>query len=258
MSSLLGRHVLVVGGGQQLYGQADAPVGIGRAIALTCARAGARLAVADVDEDAARATAELIDKDGDAPIVLAVDAADEAQFAAGIRQAADALGGFDGLVMNTGIVGGWNLENTSTEDWDRVFAVNVRGHFLGCKYALPMMQDGAAVVLTSSTAARLPSTSNIPAYGSSKAALDGLLRYVAKEAAPRGIRVNIVMPGLIDTSLGRLASQVKPDRDETPIPLGRKGTGWDVANATAFLLSDAASYITGQTLVVDGGLSSLR
>ena len=81
---------------------------------------------------------------------------------------------------------------------------------------------------------------------------------MAKEAAPKGIRVNLVVPGLIDTALGRLATMVRPERAQTPIPLGRQGTAWEVAYATVFLLSQEASYITGQSLVVDGGLSTVR
>ncbi len=255
--SLQGRRVLLIGGGQQDYGQQSPPIGIGRAMARASARAGATVAVADLDPGAAEETLGAVREDGGDGCAVTFDAADEDAVSAGVAEAAQALGGLDGLVMNTGIVGGWGLENTSAEDWDRVFAVNVRAHFLGCKHALRHLSDGAAIVLTSSTAARLPSTSSIPAYGASKAALDGVCRYVGKEAASRRIRVNVVMPGLIDTPLGRLASQAKPDRDETPVPLGRQGTGWEVAHATTFLLSDAASYITGQTLVVDGGLSGL-
>jgi NAD(P)-dependent dehydrogenase (short-subunit alcohol dehydrogenase family) len=165
--------------------------------------------------------------------------------------------GLDALVLNTGVAGGWDLEHTSADDWDRVFAVNVRAHFLGCRYAIPRLPRGGSIVLTSSTAARLPSTSRLPAYGASKAALDGLCRYAAKEGAARGVRVNVVMPGLIDTPLGRLASTVKTDRDDTAVPLGRQGTAEDVAAAAVFLLSDFAAYITGQTLAVDGGLTTL-
>src|SRR5664279_4693022 len=127
-------------------------------------------------------------------------------------------------------------------------AANTR--FRCCRLA-PQSSSRLLLPPASSAPRRFPDTA-------SKAGLSGLCAYVAKEAAPRRVRVNVVMPGLIDTSLGRLASLVKPDRDSTPIPLGRQGTGWDVAAAAAFLLSDAADYITGQTLAVDGGLSEVR
>jgi NAD(P)-dependent dehydrogenase (short-subunit alcohol dehydrogenase family) len=255
--ALYGRRILVIGGGQQGYGQEDPPIGIGRALALVAARHGASVAVADLDEAAAEETAELVRRDGAQAVAVVFDAAEEVAIADGIGRAAEALGGLDGLAVNTGIVGGWGLEHTSAEDWDRVFAVNVRGHFLACKHALGLMQAGGAMVLTSSTAALLPSTSSIPAYGASKAALDGVCRHVGKEAAARGVRVNVVMPGLIDTPLGRLASQAQPDRNATPVPLGRQGTGEEVAEAAIFLLSNAASYVAGQTLAVDGGLTNL-
>jgi NAD(P)-dependent dehydrogenase (short-subunit alcohol dehydrogenase family) len=156
-----------------------------------------------------------------------------------------------------GIAGGWGLDHTSAADWDRVFQINVRAHYLTCKHALAVMPDGASIVLSSSIAALMPANEVI-AYHSSKAALDGLGMWLAKHAAARNIRVNIVVPGLIDTSLGRLASKADPSREERPIPLGRQGTAWEVAYATAFLLSDEASYITGHSLLVDGGLLALR
>jgi NAD(P)-dependent dehydrogenase (short-subunit alcohol dehydrogenase family) len=255
---LKGRRLLVVGGGQQAYGQDDPPVGIGRAISLLGAREGALVAVADIDADAAQTTADRITQEGGTAYVLAGDSSDEADVARLVTEAVEHLAGLDAISLNVGIAVGDHLDGTTSAAWNRIMATNLRSPFLFCRYTLPLLAPGASIVLTSSTAARFVSTTGSPGYAASKAALSGLCAYVAKEAAPRRVRVNVVMPGLIDTSLGRLASLVKPDRDSTPIPLGRQGTGWDVAAATAFLLSDAADYITGQTLAVDGGLSEVR
>ncbi len=255
---LAGRRLLVVGGGQQTYGQSDPPVGIGRAISILAAREGAAVAVADVDRGAATDTVARILADGGSAHAIDGDAADPEQADQLLARAADLLGGLDALALNTGIAAGVGLPGTSPSDWDRVMAVNLRAHFLALRAALPLLEPGSAITLTSSTAARAVTTTESPAYTASKAALDGICAHAAKEYAPRRVRVNVVMPGLIDTSLGRLASVVRPERDATPIPLGRQGTAWEIAEAAVFLLSDAASYVTGIVLPVDGGLVSVR
>jgi NAD(P)-dependent dehydrogenase (short-subunit alcohol dehydrogenase family) len=248
---LRGRSVLVVGGGQQDHGLDEPPLGNGRAMSVLFAREGASVAISDLDEGSAGATAELVRAEGATAEVIVADAADEDAAAATFSQAHDALGGLDGVVLNVGIAAGLLLRGTTAEDWDRVMAVNVRSQFLGCKHALATMTDGGSVVLIGSVASRevLP----FPAYGASKAALESLCRQAAVEGAP-SVRVNLLLPGLIDTPLGRLASSLSPLREQVKIPARRQGTAWEIAYGALYLLSNESSYVTGQSLVVDGGL----
>lgn len=167
------------------------------------------------------------------------------------------LGGLDGLVYNVGIGAGMWLEGSTPEIWDRVFAVNLRGAMLTLQAAMPVLADGSSVVLISSIAS-MKAGSRMPSYDASKAALAGLMRHAGIEGERRGIRVNIVAPGLMDTSIGREATRGRPGRAKMPVPLGRQGTGWETAYAALFLMSDEAAYITGQTLAVDGGMTGLR
>jgi NAD(P)-dependent dehydrogenase (short-subunit alcohol dehydrogenase family) len=249
---LEGRRILVVGGGQEEHGLDDPPIGNGRAMSILFGREGAAVCVADLNEASAEATAERVRAEGATAEVIVADAADEAASAEMFQGAAEAMGGLDGVVMNVGVGAGFAIHGTSGEEWDRVMAVNVRSHFLGCKNALATMSDGGAIVLMGSIAAT--QVMPWPAYAASKAALESLCRQAAVEGAPR-IRTNLLHPGLIDTSLGRLASQVSPLRDQVRIPAGRQGTGWEIAYGALFLLSGESSYVTGQTLIVDGGLS---
>jgi NAD(P)-dependent dehydrogenase (short-subunit alcohol dehydrogenase family) len=254
---LKGRRVLVVGAGTRRSDDRDAPIGNGRAIATLAAREGAVVACADVDETAARETAGLITADGGKAEVLVADVSRPEACAGVVAGAEQRLGGLDGLVLNVGIAHGGRLSGTSVENWDATFAVNVRAHFLVCQAALPTLADRSSIVFISSIAGIRPG-SQLPSYDTSKAALGGLCRHVAHEGARRLIRANVVAPGLMDTPIGRLASAGRPSRDRTPVPLQRQGTAWETAYATVFLLSNEASYITGQTLVVDGGLTALR
>jgi NAD(P)-dependent dehydrogenase (short-subunit alcohol dehydrogenase family) len=253
---LAGRRVVVVGAGQMDHGLADPPIGNGRAISILCAREGARVACADRDAVSAEETVRRILDEGGTASELVADVTDPVAVEHLIAGAQHELGGLDGVIYNVGIGAGLGLEQ-APEHWDTVMNVNVRGAMLTARAAMPLLADGGSMVFISSVAGIKPG-SRIPAYDASKAALGGLVRHIAVEGERRAIRANIVAPGLMDTALGRMASQGRPSRARTPVPLGRQGTGWETAYAVLFLLSDEAAYITGQTLVVDGGLSALR
>ena len=254
---LQGHRVLVVGGGQQDIGEPDTPIGNGRAISVLFAREGASVAVADRDRASAEATVVMIERESGRAFAIEADVTKEADVQRMIEEAAASLGRLNGIVLNVGIgAGGAWLDGTTAESWDRTFAVNLRSHMLTVKYALPKLSDGASIVFISSIAG-LTAGSRLPAYDASKAGLFGLCRHVAFEGARRGIRANVVAPGLMDTSIGRLATRGRPNRAATPVPLGRQGTGWETAYAALFLISDESAYLTAQTLAVDGGLSGL-
>jgi NAD(P)-dependent dehydrogenase (short-subunit alcohol dehydrogenase family) len=253
-NELAGRRILVIGGGQDDRGHPDdAPIGNGRAISVLAARHGAEVAITDLIVERAEDTAALVIADGHRAVTFGADAGDEDAMTAVFSETVAALGGLDGVVVNVGIGGPAWLSGTSAEQWDRAFAANVRSHFLACKLGMSLLDDDSSIVLVASIAGTRPG-SRIPSYDSSKAALGGLMRHAAFEGQRRRIRVNVVAPGLIDTSIGREATRHRPSRTAGKLPLGREGTGWEVAEVVSFLLSDRSSYVNAQWVGIDGGL----
>jgi NAD(P)-dependent dehydrogenase (short-subunit alcohol dehydrogenase family) len=250
---LEGRRVLVVGAGGPE--NPDELAANGQAIAISAAREGAHVAVGDKDPVAAAHTVDAIVGNGGTATVAIADVRDSAACERLVGEATEVMGSIDGLVLNVGIGSGVGLAGTDPDAWDDVLAVNLRSHFLVCRNALPRF-EGGSIVFIGSVAGLRPGTYS-PSYDASKAGLIGLCRHVAMEGARKGVRANLVAPGLMDTPMGRGVSTAQPQRDRVGIPLGRQGTAWEVASATVFLLSDEASYITAQVLAVDGGLSTL-
>ncbi|MCR0985662.1 SDR family NAD(P)-dependent oxidoreductase [Roseomonas populi] len=249
---LAGRRVLVVGAGQRASAEPEPPVGNGRAMAVLFAREGASVACLDNARDALMETCAIIGREGGVAVPILADVSDAGAIPRAVEEARENLGGLDGLVLNVGISTRQKMDELTTEDWDRVFAVNVRSNMLFAQQALRVMAPGGAIVLISSLASHRAASRN-PAYEASKAAQVALARSIARAGEPMGIRCNSVAPGLMDTPMGRDASRNRPSRAAF-VPFGRQGTGWEVAYAALFLISNEASYVNGHCLLVDGGL----
>lgn len=250
---LSGRRIAVVGAGQRPTPVGETvPVGNGRAASLLFAREGAQVACIDSVPEAVENTVQEICAAGGTAFAEVVDVRDAAVIAPLLKRCRERLGGLDGLLLNVGISHGLPLADLTADSWDDEHAVNLRSHMLFAQAALTTMDDGGAIVLMSSLAALRNSSGN-PAYEASKAAQVALSRAIAVAGEGRALRCNAVMPGLMDTPMGRDASRRSPGR-ATAVPFGRQGTGWEVAYACLFLLSHEASYVNGHALLVDGGL----
>jgi NAD(P)-dependent dehydrogenase (short-subunit alcohol dehydrogenase family) len=201
-----------------------------------------------------QATVDAITQAGGRAVAEVADVRDAAAIAPRVARCAQRLGGLDGLVLNVGISKGLPLDQLTAEAWDDDFAVNLRSHMLFAQAALPLMAPGSAIVLVSSLAA-LRNQGRNPAYEASKAAQVSLARSIAVAGEPWAIRCNAVLPGLMDTPMGRDATRRRPNR-ALAVPFGRQGTGWEVAYACLFLIGNESSYVNATALLVDGGLAA--
>ena len=252
-AGLAGRVAIVAGGGAAGDG-----IGNGRAAAILLARAGTRVLVVDRDGALAERTVAMIGAEGGTAAPYQGDLTDPVQARDMVSAALDRFGRLDFLDNNVGIGSRGSVIDETPEDWRRVMQVNLEPMFLAAKYAIPAMIKTAgrgAIVNISSISALRPR--GLTVYSASKGAVIALTRAMAVDHAQDGIRVNCVAPGPVYTPMvyaGGMSASAREQRRKSSV-LGVEGTGWDIGNAVRFLLSDHARYITGQTLVVDGGVT---
>lgn len=260
---LQGKTALVVGAGSSGPGW-----GNGKAAAVLFAREGASVLCADVNASAAAETADLIRREGGTAEAFGADASKAAEVEAMVARCLERFGRIDILDNNVGIAEVGGVVELAEADWDRAFAVNLKSCFLAMKHVIPAMerQGGGSIINISSIAAIRYTGVPYASYYASKAAMNQLTRATAAEYAPKRIRVNAILPGLMKTpmverSAGLAKSYSGGDIEamwrarDAQVPMGHMGDAWDVAYAALFLASDEAKYVTGIELVVDGGIT---
>ena len=251
MDRLKGKVVIVTGGSS----------GLGRAAARAFSQEGADVVVADVNEAGAAETVKMITNAGGKAFVMKTDVSRADQVEALVKETVRGFGKLNCAFNNAGIEGGAFLTGQyPEEEWDRVISINQKGVMLCMKYEIEqMLLDGGGAILNTSSGAGIRGLAYQSAYSTSKHAIIGLTRTAAVEYAKKGVRVNAICPGFIDTGLTRIVLTKKPHLEEKYkklVPMGRFGREEEVAEAAVWLLSDASSFITGHALVLDGGASA--
>jgi NAD(P)-dependent dehydrogenase (short-subunit alcohol dehydrogenase family) len=246
----MSRVALVTGGAQ----------GIGRAISYKLVRDGYRVSIADIHREAGAETVRYIHKLGGEAMFMNVDISEEAQVAKWIQLTTEQFGAIHALVNNAGIGRGGSMLTLPISDFDRVWSVNVRGTFLCSRHAAKVMiQSGGGSIVNIASTRALMSEADTEAYSASKGAVLALTHAMAISLGPHKIRVNAISPGWIETSdwqySPNAAQPYHSERDRLQHPVGRVGHPNDIAEACAYLLSDKSGFITGQNLVIDGGMT---
>lgn len=259
MRRLEGRVAIVVGAGQTV----GETVGNGRATAITFAREGARLLLVDREPASLEETAELARRQGGEVQTIVADVAADGSPEAIVQRAAGSFGGVDVLHNNVGIgAGDGPPHHLTDESYDRIMDVNLRAMWRMCRAAVPILRESQhGAIVNISSLASIAAAGNLTAYKLSKAGVNALTQNLAVTNAKYGLRANAILPGFIDTPMANDAAarargverSVVADARASAVPLGRQGTGWDVANAALFLACDESAFITGISLLVDGG-----
>ena len=258
MASFGGKVVIITGGA----------LGIGQATAWEFAKERAKVAIADVNRGAGEATVAQVERLGGEGLMLQADVSDSSDCRRVVETTVERYGGVDILFNNVGIqppASYVNVEDTPEEMWDRIIDVNLKSCYLMSKYAIPEMRErGGGVIINTASVQGLQSQPQVPPYAASKGGILSLTRQMSLDYAKDNIRVLAVCPGSIDTPMLRAAAGVVGgDPDEVvgqwgaAHPIGRVGTGQDIANAVLFLASEKASFMTGEHVNVDGGYMAL-
>lgn len=252
LATLEGKKILMTGGAGN----------IGRASALLLAEKGATIAIGDLDLAGTQETVEKIESAGGKAKALQLDVRSEAEVANFVTQAASYLGGVvDGVFLNAGLQRSGRVDEFDSDDWDALFDVNPRHCFYVTKHVVPILkaQNGGAIVMTASLAG-VKGGPGMTAYSASKGAIIGFGKSLAAEMAPFDVRVNVLCPGWIDTAFNEPAINFMGGVDahaeaiKAIVPLRRQGSNEEIAQAVLFLISDASSYMTGQSMIIDGGV----
>jgi NAD(P)-dependent dehydrogenase (short-subunit alcohol dehydrogenase family) len=235
--------------------------GLGRAAAKAFSQEGADVVVADVNDVGAAETAETLTSSGGRAFAMKADVSKADQVKALVKETVRRFGKLDCAFNNAGVEGGAFLTGEyPEEEWDRVIGVNQKGVMLCMKYEIEqMLVAGGGAILNTSSGAGIRGLAYQSAYSTSKHAIIGLTRTAAVEYAKKGIRINAICPGFIDTGLTKIVLTKKPHLEEKYkklVPMGRFGREEEVAEAAVWLLSDASSFITGHALIIDGGASA--
>jgi NAD(P)-dependent dehydrogenase (short-subunit alcohol dehydrogenase family) len=253
MPSLVGKSTIITGGGS----------GIGRATSLIVAREGARVIIGDVSERDGAETVRMVREQGGEAEFVRCDVARAADADALVAAAVKKFGRLDGAFNNAGIAGAQRkTADYGEEEWDQIMAVNLKGVWLCMRAEIRqfLAQKSPGAIVNTASAAGLVASHSMPAYTASKHGVVGLTKCAAIEYARAAIRINDVCPGVVDTPLvaGMIAQQPKlAGRLDQVEPVGRKARASEIGEAVAWLLSDAASFVTGASISVDGGLTAV-